>query len=77
MWEARFDPQLLPTFEALVGDLLEDLGYPLATTNRRLLQQSNLKRKRAIYQKYFDAKLWLKSKTPLRQLLITNDLSWL
>ncbi len=76
-WKTGFDPEWLPTFEGLVGDLLEELGYPLATTNRNLLQRADLKRKRAVYQSYFDTKLWLKCKTPLGQWLTTKDLSWL
>lgn len=76
-WKTDFDPEWLATLEALVGDLLEELGYPLATADRALLQRPDLKRKRAIYQSYFDSKLWLKSKTPLGQLLITRKLSWL
>ena len=31
---------------------------------------------RSAYQAYFDAKLYLKAKTPLGKLLVTRDLSW-
>jgi hypothetical protein len=76
-WKTGFEPELLTTFEALVGDLLEELGYPLATADRALLRRPLLNVKRAIYQSHFEAKLWLKSRTPLGQLLMTKDLSWL
>jgi len=64
-------------FEALVGQTLEELGYPLATTDRSQLDRPALRRMRLIYRKYFDSKLFLKAKTPLGKLLVTRDLSWL
>jgi hypothetical protein len=64
-------------FEGLVGGTLEELGYELATKDRSVLQRSELQRMRAMYQKYFDCKLFLKSKTPLGKLLVTRDLSWI
>ena len=76
-WKSQFEPDLLATFEALVGDLLEELEYPLATTDRALLNRPDLRRMRANYLRFFNSKLWLKSKTPLGRVLITKDLSWL
>jgi Sulfotransferase family len=76
-WKQGYSSENLITFEALVGKTLEELGYPLATTNRQQLERANLKTMRAAYQAYFDIKLYLKSKTPLGQLLMKRDLSWL
>jgi hypothetical protein len=64
-------------FEALVGRTMQDLGYQLATEDRNLLERSDMKRMRAMYLSYFDAKLYLKAKTPAGRLLVTRDLSWL
>jgi hypothetical protein len=64
-------------FEALVGNSLEELGYSLGTENRTLLDRADMRRMRTIYRKYFDSKLWLKSKTPLGPVMVTKDLSWL
>ena len=76
-WKKSFSPENLEVFEGLVGGTLKDLGYPLATTDDKKLNRADLKRFRAAYNKYFDSKLFLKSKTPLGKLLVTKDLSWL
>jgi len=75
-WRQGFSSAELVMFEGLVGDTLEELGYPLATTGKRL-NDSNLRRKRSLYRAYFDSKLYLKTKTPLGKMLVTRDLSWL
>jgi hypothetical protein len=71
-WRKKFTPQDLARFEALVGDLLEELGYPLASNWREKAGGHGLKRLRAGYPLYFDVKLWLKSRTPLRRLTSTT-----
>jgi hypothetical protein len=76
-WRKDFTPEHLATFEGLVGNTLEELGYALGTANRSLLDRPDLRRMRAIYRTYFDSKLWLKANTPLGPLLVTKDLSWL
>jgi len=76
-WKKGFSPQNLLMFETLVGQTLEELGYPLAITDREQLDRPELRRMRSIYRKYFDTKLYLKAKTPLGKLLVTRDLSWL
>jgi hypothetical protein len=76
-WKKGFSQENLEMFEGLVGGTLEELGYPLATTDRKKLNRPELKRSRSAYRKYFDSKLYLKAKTPLGKLLVTRDLSWL
>jgi hypothetical protein len=76
-WREKFPPNDLAMFEALVGRTMQDLGYQLATEDRNLLERSDMKRMRAMYLSYFDAKLYLKAKTPAGRLLVTRDLSWL
>jgi hypothetical protein len=76
-WRSGFPPDELEMFEGLIGRTLEENGYELATKNRELLNRSDLQRTRAMYMKYFDAKLYLKAKTPLGRLLVTRDLSWI
>jgi hypothetical protein len=63
--------------EAMIGDTLEELGYPLASTVSEIHKSPELKQLRDRYRKYFDFKLWLKSKTPFGRFLVTKDLSWL
>jgi Sulfotransferase family len=76
-WRDRFSTQDLAMFEGLVGETMMELGYTLATTGRSLLERADLKRMRAIYRTYFDSKLYLKAQTPLGQMFVTRDLSWL
>jgi hypothetical protein len=76
-WRSGFSPDELEMFEGLIGRTLEENGYELATKNREALNRSDLQRTRAMYMMYFDAKLYLKAKTPLGRLLVTRDLSWI
>ena len=73
-WKEKFPADQLAKFEALIGATLTELGYPIATQN--LVVSDELKRLRKIYRAYFDSKLWLKAKTPLGRLLVTEELNW-
>ena len=70
-WKKDFNPADLARFEVLVGDLLQDLGYPLGSSEREKASHG-VKRLRAAYPLYFNVKLWLKSRTPLRRLTSTT-----
>jgi len=76
-WKSGYSPENLEMFEGFVGRTLEELGYELATKDRVVLEQGDLRRIRAMYHAYFDSKLFLKTKTPLGQWLVTRDLSWI
>jgi hypothetical protein len=76
-WRSAYSAQELAMFEGLVGRTLEETGYELGTKDRDLLNRPALERMRAIYRGYFHTKLYLKAKTPLGQLLVTRDLSWI
>jgi hypothetical protein len=76
-WKSGYTDKNLRTFEGLVGGTLEATGYELGSGEFSKLNTPSLKRMRATYQKYFDAKLYLKAKTPLGQFLVTRDLSWI
>jgi hypothetical protein len=70
-WKRKMKPDQAALLEGLVGDLLEELGYPVseaAKTAPRLM----LKRMRTTYPALFTSKLWLKMKTPARRF---SDLS--
>jgi Sulfotransferase family len=76
-WKNAFTPEMVVSFEAMVGGLLQELGYELGTQDSKLLDRPDLRRMRTTYKKFFDAKLWLKAKTPLGKIFVTKDLSWL
>lgn len=76
-WKDEFPSKELTAFEGLVGRFLEELEYPLANTNRALLERADLKAMNALYRLYFNSKLWAKKETPLARLLGNTDLSYL
>jgi hypothetical protein len=76
-WKSGFPPEELEMFEGLIGHTLEENGYELSTKNQEALNRPDLQRMRAMYMKYFDMKLYLKSKTLLGRLMVTRDLSWI
>ncbi|MFZ0773016.1 MAG: sulfotransferase [Candidatus Sulfotelmatobacter sp.] len=76
-WRSGYSQEELAIFEGLVGRTLVETGYKLASADRDVLNRPDLGIMRAAYQAYFDVKLYLKAKTPLGQLLVARDLSWL
>lgn len=75
-WKGRFSAADLATFEGLIGGTMEEVGYTLATTDRKHLNRADLKCMRAVYRTYFDSKFFLKTRTPLGRMFVTQDLSW-
>ncbi|HUY13310.1 MAG TPA: sulfotransferase [Terriglobia bacterium] len=69
-WKDKFDAGQLRSFEALVGTLLVELGYPLASLNLKGVNLLPGKCARALYFLTFASKHWLKSNTPLGSLLL-------
>lgn len=72
-WRKHYSSEEAARFEGLVGNTLRDLGYPLETgaiTNRL-----GLRAFRAQYRAYFEAKFYLRTRTPLGRFLVTGDLS--
>jgi hypothetical protein len=76
-WQNGFSAEELVIFEALVGRTLQETGYELTTDNREALKRADIRLLRDTYQAYFATKLYLKAKTPLGQLLVRRDLSWI
>jgi hypothetical protein len=76
-WRSGYSTEELATFEGLVGRTLIETGYELASADKSDLNSSKFGIMRATYRTYFDTKLYLKARTPLGQLLIDHDLSWI
>jgi hypothetical protein len=72
-WKKHFTPGELATFEELLGEALPELGYTVETKARK--RSASLRMLRAQYRAFFDAKLYLKTRTPIGRLLVTRDLS--
>ena len=75
-WKTSYSREDLATMEILIGDTLRDLGYEVESS-LHLKNLRKLRRMRQTYLRYFDTKLYLKSKTPLGRFLVTRDLSWI
>jgi len=67
-WKQKFPPQQLESFEALVGDYLQELGYALSTD--RSPARVGTTKKRAIYGAYYEFKQWAKINTPLSRWIV-------
>jgi len=76
-WRSGFSKEELEMFEGLVGRTLEENGYMRAASDQGVPNRNNLQLMRAAYLTYFDTKLYLKANTPLGQLMVTRDFSWL
>ena len=70
-WQTGYSAEELAMFEGLVGQTLEENGYQLASKDgdgkNRDRGRADLRMMRSSYRAYFDAKLYLKAKTPLGQ----------
>jgi len=73
-WRESLSEEELARLEGMIGDTLNELGYPLATTTQMSADLQGLRNR---YRRYFDLKHWLKSQTPAGRVLVTRDLSWL
>jgi LPS sulfotransferase NodH len=66
-WKEKLSSRDLASIEAMVGEYLEELGYPLSS---RAVRKSGIREKfmRASYFNLLNAKLWLKTRTPAGRL---------
>ena len=72
-WKTDLGGDDLATVEALAGDTLRELGYPVGT---QVSRRFDLARLRALYRSYFDSKQYLKTRTPAGKWLVKRNLSW-
>lgn len=73
-WKEKLSQHEIAALEMLIGECLEEFGYPLTTKDRHFSQDLRLRLMRFLYPRYFDAKLSLKSNTPLGRFASTNPL---
>lgn len=64
-WRKRFPQEQLEMFENLVGILLRELGYELATSPKGSAHRFALRRMRVLYPMAFKLKQWIRSNTRL------------
>jgi hypothetical protein len=68
-WKTKFTAEQLSWFEALVGDYLKELGYALGGTALSNYKTA-IRRKRVLYNRFYDFKQWAKINTPLSRWMV-------
>jgi hypothetical protein len=68
-WAEQMTPEELARIEALIGSFLNELGYPLATSQKPGPREFRF---RGTYIPWFTLRHWLKSRTPLGRLSSTE-----
>jgi hypothetical protein len=63
-WRDTFPPQQLIEFENLVGNYLQELGYPLAGDDPKRRHSLGVRKTRLVYGLYCEFKQWAKVNTP-------------
>jgi hypothetical protein len=74
-WKTDFTAEELETCEALIGGTLRELGYEPATEAGRKPTPTGLAAMRAAYRRFFEAKLFMKTRTPAGRRFVTQNLA--
>jgi len=75
-WKHGLSEKQQAILDALVGDTLDELGYPTNDTGRSVWDRVSMRRMQSQYNAYFSTKLFLKTRTFLGTVLASKDLSW-
>ncbi|MFY9648007.1 MAG: sulfotransferase [Terriglobales bacterium] len=67
-WKTVLSPAEIAQLESVIGGLLQETGYDLATPKDHLAPSLPVRFMSFLYPIYFDAKLWLKTYTPLARM---------
>jgi sulfotransferase family protein len=73
-WKERLSIEEICVLEGLIGDCLQEFGYPLTTSSPRPGLPLPVRVMRTVYPRLFATKLWLKEKTPLGRFASTRYL---
>ena len=69
-WKDKFPPEELAQFESLVGEYLQELGYPLCSDLKKLNHRLAVKEMRFKYGLFYEFKQWAKVNTPLSRMMV-------
>jgi LPS sulfotransferase NodH len=70
-WKDKFPPDQLAWFEMLVGDYLQELGYPLCSAAKPSNHRMAIKQMRLTYSLFYEFKQWAKVNTPLSRMMVS------
>jgi hypothetical protein len=73
-WKTRLSRDEVTGIEKLVGDCLDELGYPLSAPEAERKPGLREKWMRTVYSNYLEKKLWMKVNTPLGKLASLTEL---
>jgi hypothetical protein len=69
-WKEKFPRNQLAWFESLVGDYLQELGYPLSGTAIPIGVKLSRRPMRLAYRVYHESKQWVKNRTRLSRFFV-------
>jgi hypothetical protein len=69
-WREKFPPRQLLRFEALVGNYLQELGYPLSVPTPGSNDGWGVQKTRFVYKVFYECKQWAKVNTPLSRWMV-------
>jgi hypothetical protein len=70
-WKDRFPADQLMQFEQLIGNYLQELGYPLSDPANASANSVALQKMRWIYRNFYEFKQWAKVNTPLSRWMVS------
>jgi Sulfotransferase family len=76
-WQRQLGPQQVAALEGVIGPMLAELGYPLASAPTEERASQRLKAAAALDRAAFSLKHWVKNHTPLARFSVDRDPRWL
>jgi hypothetical protein len=70
-WKDKFPADQLKQFEQLVGDYLQELGYPLSDPTNASQHSAAIQKMRWTYRNFYGFKQWVKINTPLSRWMVS------
>ena len=70
-WKDMFPADQLTQFEQLIGNYLQELGYPLSHPANASANSVALQKMRWIYRNFYEFKQWAKINTPLSRWMVS------
>ncbi|MFY9559517.1 MAG: sulfotransferase [Terriglobales bacterium] len=70
-WKNKFPVDQLKRFEQLVGNYLQELGYPLSDPANASAHSLAVRKMRWTYRAFYDFKQWAKVNTPLSRWMVS------
>jgi hypothetical protein len=70
-WKDKFPPDQLAQFEQLIGNYLQELGYPLSNPENASANSMLIQKMRWTYRNFYAFKQWAKVNTPLSRWMVS------